>query len=124
MHAWEWITSAQGWLKLDGLDYHAAHDLVGFQDIAWDVAGAAVELGLSEVERDQLAAALGQRIGRTLPLEFVAACEICYLGFQIGLWTMAQDRNNETERRRIENLLRCYKGHRAVKSLGITCIIS
>lgn len=47
MHAWEWVRAADGWQKLDSLDHHAAHDMVGCRDIAWDVAGAAVEFGLS-----------------------------------------------------------------------------
>lgn len=44
--AHEWLALPDGrWLKADALDHHAAHDLIGAQDIAWDVAGAAVELG-------------------------------------------------------------------------------
>jgi hypothetical protein len=27
-------------LKTDALDYHAGHDPIGCQDIAWDIAGA------------------------------------------------------------------------------------
>jgi hypothetical protein len=39
LHRWEWIAAPDGrWLKTDALDHHAAHDLIGPQDIAWDVA--------------------------------------------------------------------------------------
>ena len=64
----------------------AAHDLVGCQDIAWDVAGAVVELGLTEVERDRLCAELGG-VDAGL-LRFMLAC---YPAFQLGLNSMAAD---------------------------------
>jgi hypothetical protein len=109
MHAWEWGQSADGWQKLDGLDHHAAHDLVGCQDIAWDVAGASVELSLSKAECQALATALGARTGRTIPGQFLAANELCYLGFQIGLWTMSLARNGEAERLATTRLIACYE---------------
>src|SRR5690606_17934091 len=41
LHNWEWIADCSGApLKTDAVDHHAGHDLVGCQDIAWDVAGA------------------------------------------------------------------------------------
>lgn len=119
LHAWEWIRTQDGWFKLDGLDHHASHDLVGCQDIAWDIAGAAVEGGLTLSQRDDLARKLSGQIGRSIDPSFVAANEICYLGFQIGLWTMAQGRNNPTEAGRIETLLSRYGAHRALRDLGI-----
>jgi hypothetical protein len=42
----EWIRTAQGFIKTDALDHHDDHFLPGCQSIAWDVAGAAVELGI------------------------------------------------------------------------------
>ena len=36
-------------LKTDALDHSEGHDLIGCQDIAWDVVGAATELELSAV---------------------------------------------------------------------------
>src|SRR3954447_3739354 len=51
LHVWEWLQRDDGrLLKTDALDHHAAHDLVGCQDVAWDVAGAMVELDLSPTE--------------------------------------------------------------------------
>ncbi|MDB5473250.1 MAG: Cell division protein FtsK, partial [Devosia sp.] len=115
MHAWEWINTPAGWFKLDGIDHHAAHDLVGCQDIAWDLAGAVIELGISGDQRDALRGALAVRIGRAIDPRFVAAMEICYLGFQIGLWTMARARNNRGEAQRIDKLLHRYEQHLALK---------
>lgn len=109
MHSWEWLHGAGQWYKLDGTDHHAAHDLVGCQDIAWDVAGAAVELALTDPEWQDLARALAIRIGRAIGPEFLAVNQLCYLGFQIGLWTMALARNGEGEQARIHRLLSGYE---------------
>ena len=51
LHAHEWLLTGRGLLKADAYDHHAAHDLVGCQDIAPDVAGAVAELGLTHAER-------------------------------------------------------------------------
>lgn len=72
-----------GGLKLDAIDHSEAHDLVGCQDIAWDVAGAAVEIGLSAAETHVLAQAAGAD-----PV-MLALSETCYPAFQAGLCTMA-----------------------------------
>ena len=47
MHAWEWIATPDGRiLKSDALDHACGHDLIGCQDMAWDIAGAIIELGM------------------------------------------------------------------------------
>src|SRR5206468_5416318 len=47
----EWLRAPGGrLLKTDGLDHHQAHDLIGCQDIAWDVAGAITEFDLDDSE--------------------------------------------------------------------------
>jgi len=56
----------------------AGHDLVGCQDIAWDVVGAAVELGLSQAEEERLAARAKSLLQQNAvveprPLKFTAA---------------------------------------------------
>jgi hypothetical protein len=79
LHAEEWV----GGCKLDALDHSEAHDLVGPQDIAWDVAGAAAEFDLSLAETDRLAEASGA--DRVLLQLF----EVAYPAFQAGLWTYA-----------------------------------
>jgi len=87
MQPWEWLVlPGGGLLKADAADHAAAHDLVGCQDIAWDVAGAAVELGLTRAERDRLRAGMGG-VDAAL-LRFMSAC---YPAFQLGLNSMAAD---------------------------------
>lgn len=87
MHAWEWLCPPSGeLLKADAVDHHDSHDLVGGQDLAWDVAGAEIELGLD-----------GRELGRTIldaggPAIFpglLAFCRPCYLAFQLGSYVMA-----------------------------------
>ncbi|QYF87799.1 hypothetical protein [Brevundimonas sp. PAMC22021] len=85
LHRWEWLQGPGGVLKTDAVDHSQSHDLIGPQDIAWDVAGAVVEFDLSAAERSVLLS------------ETNAAPELCdfmtvaYLGFQVGWWSMAQD---------------------------------
>lgn len=74
--AHEWLRLPWGRLrKTDALDHHAAHDLIGCQDIAWDVAGAEVELGL--------------RVVLPVDPELLAFYRTAYLAFQVGLHRMA-----------------------------------
>lgn len=85
LHAWEWLVREDGALiKADALDHHAAHDLVGCQDLTWDLAGAAVELGLSPAEQQRLAAIAGETCGRAVDPELLAFARPCYLAFQLG----------------------------------------
>ncbi|MCR0982868.1 hypothetical protein [Roseomonas populi] len=91
-HAWEWLVLPSGrLLKADAVDHAAAHDLIGAQDIAWDVAGAAVELDLTNTERDALAEAVGREAGRAVNPALLAFLTPCYLAFQLGYYTMAAD---------------------------------
>ncbi len=109
LHAWEWLLTRDGRiLKTDALDHSGAHDLVGCQDIAWDVAGGCVEFELTCSERRRLAAIVEDETGRALPDELLMVFEICYLGFQIGLWTNASCRSTGLERERIDGLLARY----------------
>jgi hypothetical protein len=99
MQAWEWLVISGGWgrregriLKADALDHHRGNDLVGPQDVAWDIAGAAVELDLGEDGLERLADAVERRIGTArierLPLAFYLQA---YLAFQIGRHTLAAE---------------------------------
>jgi hypothetical protein len=91
LHAWEWLRTPDDLLlKADAVDHSAAHDLVGCQDIAWDVAGAALEFALTsgEVARlcDAIEAATGERPSPALLTFF----DVCYPAFQAGWWRMAE----------------------------------
>lgn len=84
MHAWKWMQLPNGRiLKADALDHDDGHDLVGCQDIAWDVAGATVELELTPDETARVCTTAGAdpRLVETLTP--------CYLAFQLGSWTYA-----------------------------------
>lgn len=90
LHAWEWLVGARGVLiKADALDHHAAHDLVGCQDITWDLAGAAVELALPLADQHRLAQITGETSGRAIDPELLAFMRPCYLAFQLGRHALA-----------------------------------
>lgn len=89
MHSWEWLVSGDRLLKTDALDHSAAHDLVGHQDVSWDVAGAIVELDLSQAEATRLCQIVGQESGRSVDLSLLAFMLPCYLAFQLGAHLMA-----------------------------------
>jgi hypothetical protein len=84
-HAWEWLVARDGrLLKTDALDHHAGHDLVGCQDVAWDIVGVAAELGLSGPERDRLCGVVEAEAGRTVDADLLALLAPCYLALQLG----------------------------------------
>lgn len=90
LHAWEWLRTPEGrLLKTDALDHSNAHDLIGCQDIAWDVAGAAVEFGLTAEEAEALRAMVGQEANCGLTRTQVEAMRLAYAAFQLGLWSGA-----------------------------------
>jgi hypothetical protein len=108
MHRWEWIASSAGVLKTDALDHAQAHDLVGCQDIAWDVAAAIVEFDLTVADRNHLTQAV--LANRPEAPDLTALLTLCYLGFQTGWWHFAAEpESTERQRRfyleRVEALL-------------------
>ncbi len=83
----EWLTTAAGLKKLDAFDHGDDHFYPGPCDIAWDVAGAGAELGLSTANRRGLAslyarAASDASIQLRLPF-----FEIAYLAHRVGYMT-------------------------------------
>ncbi|WP_394844550.1 hypothetical protein LZC95_46785 [Pendulispora brunnea] len=92
MHAWEWLVAPNGRiLKTDALDHHAAHDLIGAQDIGWDMAGARIELGLSNADHESLVRAVALRTGYRRTHTQLAFYQLAYAAFQLGLHTMQRD---------------------------------
>lgn len=76
----EWLRRTDGRvLKADALDHHRGHDLVGCQDIAWDVAAAIEELKLPQEE----AAELAHQVGADPAL--AAISRVAYLAFRVGV---------------------------------------
>jgi hypothetical protein len=109
LHAWEWIVSSGGEIfKTDAVDHSTAHDLVGCQDIAWDIAGATVEFDLSDTERERLRKAVAAAAGYETAPEIVALFEVLYLCFQAGLWTYASASQTGDEAGRAAGLVRRY----------------
>ncbi|WP_406854476.1 hypothetical protein ABEG18_18255 [Alsobacter sp. KACC 23698] len=86
----EWLVAPDGTiLKTDALDHAFSHDLVGPQDVAWDVAGAAVEFGLDAPALARLIERTGSAAGRPVDPEFVAFLAPCYAAFHLGAAEMA-----------------------------------
>lgn len=100
---WEWRQRPDGGLcKTDALDHAAAHDLIGCQDIAWDVAGASVEFALSAQEAEAFRAAAAVEAGGAIDRAWVEAFRLCYAAFQAGFWDMAAAEPGEGARARLE----------------------
>jgi hypothetical protein len=85
MAAHEWLRLPSGQLlKADALDHHQGHDLVGCQDLAWDVAGAALELDLHADEVATLEQALG------VDPDLTRFYRIAYASFRYGAHKMSE----------------------------------
>ncbi len=109
LHTWEWLVAPDGrMIKTDALDHSGAHDLVGCQDVAWDVAGAYVEFDLPPEHRDRLAEKIMSTVDCDLDRDVLLAFEACYLGFQIGLWWQAAAATTGDERLRIKRTIQRY----------------
>lgn len=112
LHAWEWLVRPgahdPALLKTDALDHHAAHDLVGCQDITWDVVGATYELGLSAAEEKRLSTIVGELGQRTLHPDLIALMRPCYLAFQLGRHALAIDTAAAAESVRLQTLVDRY----------------
>jgi hypothetical protein len=112
LHRWEWLVdSNRTMIKTDALDHNAAHDFVGCQDIAWDIAGATVEFDLSVAETSRLAQIVGREAGTNTDEDILRLFELCYLAFQIGHWTNAAAAAPDGDDRiRLEGTIRRYLG--------------
>jgi hypothetical protein len=102
LHAWEWLRTPDDLLlKTDAVDHACAHDLVGCQDIAWDVAGAALEFTLKPTEVARLCEAIEAATGERPAPAALALMDICYPAFQAGWWRMAEAAAAPEERPRL-----------------------
>ncbi|MES0031725.1 hypothetical protein [Mesorhizobium sp. M0040] len=109
LHPWEFILSRGGTLiKTDALDHCRSHDLVGCQDIAWDIAGARVEYSLADAATAALCKAVEATTSRPVDANLVHYYEPCYLAFQLGLWSMAERSGDDREQIRLAAAARRY----------------
>ncbi|MER8578825.1 hypothetical protein NKG95_08760 [Mesorhizobium sp. M1423] len=109
LHPWEFIVSRSGTLvKTDALDHCRSHDLVGCQDITWDIAGARVEYSLSDAATVALCKAVEARASRPVDANLAHYYEPCYLAFQLGLWSMAARSGDDREQIRLAAAARRY----------------
>jgi hypothetical protein len=80
----EWLRSRSGALiKTDALDHHQAHDLIGCQDVAWDVAGAIVEFDLNQNLTAELIDTV-EEAGCTVDPQLLEFYRLAYLAFRLG----------------------------------------
>lgn len=117
----EWICSAHGWRKVDGIDHHDDHFLPGDQEPAWDIASAIVELLLDAQQTcaliDAYIAASGDRdVVMRLPFHHAV-----YLATRLGYVTLAAESlGDQPDATRLRALARRYTAmlRRAAVTLG------
>jgi len=115
LHAQEWLVCAGRLVKTDALDHAATHDLVGCQDVAWDVAGAIAEFGLDAAEGEGLCDAVERGSGIGPGSDLLAFLRPCYLAFQLGSATLAAAAVGGREAMRLEAEARRYGGRLALE---------
>jgi hypothetical protein len=114
MLAHEWIRTSQGFVKVDAMDHHEDHFFPGCQDIAWDVATAAIELGLDPAGRHQLIELYRRLSGDGRIAHRIQHYALAYLASRLGYVTLAAEvlgqapdgRRFSREARRYARLLR------------------
>jgi hypothetical protein len=82
-HEWLWTPGGR-LIKTDAFDHHCGHDLIGCQDMAWDVAATACEFALDSAEQRELIAAVQHSAGRAVDPELLAFYHVAYLAFRLG----------------------------------------
>lgn len=89
MQPYEWISSQSGHLvKTDGVDHGDNHFFPGPCDIAWDLAGTAVEWQLENDATQYLAAQLRSRSGEDISAK-LDVYKLAYCVFRLGFCKMA-----------------------------------
>ena len=107
----EWIRSRDGRLyKADALDHHDDHFLPGATDLAWDVAGLAIEWGLTEADGRDFAQAVASEAGDPALTQRLPYYETAYLAFRTGWAQLAAESMVESgDRSRLERYVLRYR---------------
>lgn len=87
----EWIDSGNGLMKVDALDHHADDFLPGCRDVAWDVAGACVEMTSTPHERERLVGQYVLQSGDAGVVQRLPFFTTAYLAWRVGYTTMAAE---------------------------------
>ncbi len=121
LQAHEWLVDGRGrWIKTDALDHCCGHDLIGCQDIAWDVAGAAVTFELSVEEAERLRRDVETEARQPCHPGLVAFFRTAYAAFQVGVLTLSRGREHQEEAERLDLAVRsAVKALR--RELGSSC---
>ncbi len=90
-HPHDWIDAGQQVMKVDALDHHADDFLPGCRDIAWDIAGACVELRLPDAARQFLIDGYSRRTGDRQIVERMPFFTAAYLAYRLGYATLAAE---------------------------------
>lgn len=85
----EWIDTAAGWLKTDSTDHCCDHFFPGYVDIAWDLAGAAVEFRMNPAQKEALLSCYRALSGDRVSNALIGFYEIAYLAFRLGYTSFA-----------------------------------
>jgi hypothetical protein len=89
MQAHEWIHTGSGYVKVDAFDHHDDHFFAGCQDIAWDVAGAALELAVDHQARGFLVQRYRACSGDRTITARIRHYAVAYLAFRLGYCRLA-----------------------------------
>jgi hypothetical protein len=89
MLAHEWIRTEDGFLKTDAFDHHDDHFFPGYRDIAWDVVGAVLELGLDPGGRRSLVDQYRELSGDRLIRARLPVYALAYLAYRLGYASLA-----------------------------------
>jgi hypothetical protein len=91
-HEWLRLLSRE-LIKSDALDHHRGHDLVGCQDIAWDVAGVIVEFALNDGQASRLRCIAERESGLPVDADLLGFYRLAYAAFRLGQLKFALDRS-------------------------------
>lgn len=87
----EWLRTGRGYLKVDALDHHDDHFFPGPVDIAWDVAAATVEFGMSAEARQVLVERYRRLSGDRSIRGRLPFYTVAYLASRIGYASLAAE---------------------------------
>lgn len=107
----EWLYSEGRYVKTDALDHHADQFFPKRQDIAWDLAGAAIEFGFDRARTGFLLDRYSQLANDRVAAQKFRLYSICYAAYRLGYSALAQESIPDTaDGRMFGELKRHYAG--------------